>query len=657
MTKNKRLEWLLAQPPAARRAALAALSEEERKELAWHWRLTGIGRVWADGKLLRGEAGDLKVAGSLRIYGGRSDQPADPLIAAIEGADRCPAHRGLAYVVFEDLDLSEFYNRLPALTFEVIADDGFGLDDIVGEVVDDVDGVLRLDALSGFTCEGSLVGALRQLETVFPIDADANGPRMTLARDAIGTPIVLSEAATAVDDGDFGGAAGFARQRSPLRESPPEVLRYYDVDRDYQPGLQRSPGRPGPGQPVTIEIPASMTATNARILVEGAKQKAAWSRDRLSWRTSELHPAIAPGSTVAVPGQSGLWRVVSWEWRASGVELALERAVPNGASQPPALPVDSGRINPVLDLPAPATDLLAFELPWDGSGSADTPRIHVAVSSSGTNWSGAALFVDHGAGDLQSLGPSGRGRSIAGTVQVPPAAINPLLADRRSAVTIELLAQDMVLANATPAQLASGANRALLGEEIVQFTRAEFLGDRIWRISGLLRGRGGTEHAVGAHLPGERFVLLDTRVRLLDATLVGTVPGTEIVAAGRGDDDPVRSAIGLRGMTLRPLSPVHPRSNEQPGGSLHLTWTRRSRGGWQWLDGVDAPLREEFERYLVTYGPLDAPVSAWTVTTPEIDLDAAAVAQLRTALPGGAFHVRQQGSFALSTTLLIATLS
>ena len=53
---------------------------------------------------------------------GHGDQPLDPLIASAEPT--CPAFRGLAYCVFESLQLADFGNRIPALTFEVIADEG-----------------------------------------------------------------------------------------------------------------------------------------------------------------------------------------------------------------------------------------------------------------------------------------------------------------------------------------------------------------------------------------------------------------------------------------------------------------------------------------------------------------------------------------------------
>jgi hypothetical protein len=73
-----------------------------------------IGRIWADGAEI--QARDYIV----RIYKGDEDQLPDPLIEAIEGIDQTPAYRGLAYVVFEDLPLKDFGNRVPQFSFEVI---------------------------------------------------------------------------------------------------------------------------------------------------------------------------------------------------------------------------------------------------------------------------------------------------------------------------------------------------------------------------------------------------------------------------------------------------------------------------------------------------------------------------------------------------------
>jgi len=620
--------------------------------------IQGIGRIWADGSLLRGAAGDLKTAGTLRIYTGEHDQQPDPLIAAMEGPSRCPACRGLAYVVFEDLDLSDFYNRLPALTFEVIADNGFTLQDVIGDVVEDVDAALPLDGIAGFSCEGPLTETLRLLDPIFPMDADASGELLTIARERLQAgPFLLPEPALSVEDGDFGGPAGYARKRMPVPPAPPEILRYYDIGRDYLPGLQRAAGRAGPGEPQTIELPAALAATDARALAETVARRALWARETVSWRVSELDPRIVPGAVVALPGQAGRWRVDAWEWRQNGVELALSRIVPTGADARPGAPVDPGRVNPPADLGPAFTQMAAFELPWDGTGTGDTPAPFAAVTSPGSNWSGAALFADHGDGALQSLGSSGRVRSIMGLTEnvLPPA--NPLLFDRSSSVTVALPDAAMDLADATGRQLAMGANRALLGEEILQFARAVPLGSGRWRLEHMLRGRGGTETGIASHAAGERFVLLDSRPVPLDPALVGSMTGTSIVAAGRSDPEPVASPVVLRGITLRPLSPVHPRIAQLPDGTLELAWTRRARGAWLWADGVDTPLHEEAETYQVTFGGITAPAALWNVTGPRISLSSVTVAALAAALPGGALHVRQQGSYALSEPLYLTSLS
>ncbi|MEM7211891.1 MAG: glycoside hydrolase/phage tail family protein [Pseudomonadota bacterium] len=72
-----------------------------------------IGRVWADGQLLR-------LSGiNHRIYNGTETQLPDPKIEAVEGYGRVPAYRGLAYVVFEDFPVEDYGNHIPQFNFEV----------------------------------------------------------------------------------------------------------------------------------------------------------------------------------------------------------------------------------------------------------------------------------------------------------------------------------------------------------------------------------------------------------------------------------------------------------------------------------------------------------------------------------------------------------
>ena len=72
-----------------------------------------IGRVWANGELMN------MTEVTSRLYLGTPDQLPDPLIETIEGAGCVPAYRDTAIIVFEDMPLEKFGNRLPQLSFEI----------------------------------------------------------------------------------------------------------------------------------------------------------------------------------------------------------------------------------------------------------------------------------------------------------------------------------------------------------------------------------------------------------------------------------------------------------------------------------------------------------------------------------------------------------
>lgn len=80
-------------------------------------------RLWADGKLIYDKTGAnpdvAKPSLRFRFYPGDDKQLPDPLIEVAVGADRAPAHRGLTYVVFEDLPLADYGNRIPNITAEI----------------------------------------------------------------------------------------------------------------------------------------------------------------------------------------------------------------------------------------------------------------------------------------------------------------------------------------------------------------------------------------------------------------------------------------------------------------------------------------------------------------------------------------------------------
>lgn len=77
-------------------------------------RVSRIGRVWADGNELT--LSDY----TYRLHKGGLNQQPDPLIDALE--DGAPGFRDLAYIVFENLPVGPFGNRIPQLNVEVFCE-------------------------------------------------------------------------------------------------------------------------------------------------------------------------------------------------------------------------------------------------------------------------------------------------------------------------------------------------------------------------------------------------------------------------------------------------------------------------------------------------------------------------------------------------------
>ncbi|MDD3182357.1 MAG: hypothetical protein PHD48_06100, partial [Alphaproteobacteria bacterium] len=81
----------------------------------------GIQTIWADSKVIYQDGVWLSgVVGSSTMHLGAQDQPVDPLLESWIGAGLTPAYRGVAYLVFEGLQLAKFGNRLPNMTFEIV---------------------------------------------------------------------------------------------------------------------------------------------------------------------------------------------------------------------------------------------------------------------------------------------------------------------------------------------------------------------------------------------------------------------------------------------------------------------------------------------------------------------------------------------------------
>lgn len=597
-------------------------------------RAKSIKRIWADGKLLRGAAGDFKVGTTFRFYDGSEDQVVDPLIGSVEGIANTPGYRGIALAVFEELELAEFGNRIPFLTFEVEADDG---SQTVGAVLTDASaGAISCDfdgSLAGFAAYGrSIKSAIEPLIECYGVDLFDDGTEIRLA---------ASDAPVTVQEDEFGNGADnpesrLRREQLPARSAPATLrLTYYDPSRDYQTGEARAVAGEQARSEAQQELAAVLNATDAKSLAQEMLARIWATRDRLILRLPPHRLSLQPGNLVDLPLSPSRWVVE--KLTVEGFVVAAELRPSTTAAA--AIQADAGRIASNLDVVSGPVTLALLDTPAAFAFSSTEPTVLLAASTATSGWKPRTVQI--GFGGQTILAQTARSKSVLGNSLTVLGAGSTDLIDDQNNVEVQLLDPNQWLTSCDDDALAAGENRAVVGGELLQFGRALSLGAGRFRLSRLLRGRGGTEWACASHGSNELFCLVETS-RLQAITLPSWSMGAVVNASTVGSSG---ASVNFSAEALRPRSPVNLTVGREPNGDLTLSWTRRSRQGFAWVDGIDAPLGEAREQYsVVLSGSLGA--IELQSNEPSLIVPATMVAEIGTG--SAAVEIRQIGDFAAS---------
>jgi hypothetical protein len=133
----------------------------------------------------------------------------------------------------------------------------------------------------------------------------------------------------------------------------------------------------------------------------------------------------------------------------------------------------------------------------------------------------------------------------------------------------------------------------------VQFKYAELIDTNQYRLSGLLRGRLGTEWANGTHAANERFVLLTRNLRDApdDASEINLEREYKAVTAGWPLQMGTQTTFQNTGVRHECYAPHGIGGGRQTNNDWAINWKRRTRLSDGWQDNVDAPLGEDTEAY------------------------------------------------------------
>jgi len=354
--------------------------------------------------------------------------------------------------------------------------------------------------------------------------------------------------------------------------------------------------------------------------------------------------AIEPGDVCDLAVDGGIATIL-----VTRIEDGLVRRIEARSVDPAVLSLtaEATRANP----PAPADDpaaplVVLLDLPLiTGSEPGWQPRIAAFADP----WPGAVSIAlgTAGTGFVTRQGADRRATIGELTEPLPGGPVGRW--DEANGVMVRLYGG--TLAGAPAEAILNGANLAAIGTEaagyeVVQFREATLTGPDTWRLTGLLRGQGGTgDIAEAGHESGARFVLLDRAVGLLQLREAesGLALTLRAGAAGAVYDPEVFTEVVVAPARqgLRCFPPAHVAATRDAGsGDVAVTWIRQSRLGGDSWEPVEIPLGEATEAYRVEILDGGGAVvrSLATVTASATYAHADQVADFGT--PPDAIHVR-----------------
>jgi len=331
----------------------------------------------------------------------------------------------------------------------------------------------------------------------------------------------------------------------------------------------------------------------------------AWmNRTIYQFTVPPIYATIEPTDviTVTIDNVDRVLRVTSSDMKPNGsqdIQAVTENISTYNFYQVPGTGITAQQLPTVI----PVTALTLLDLPAFPSDAWTDIFMTVADIPLDPNWNGAVLYRSddggvNGGNTYVQVVPL-TVKSTIGTATSVLGVGNYDTWDNASSVTIVM--QNGSLSSATQLALLNGANSAVLGSEIIQFQNAELVGTNTYLLSGLLRGRLGTEDQVASHVSGESFVLLDSTISrvTMPISLINILDYYKCVSVGATLAVSTEQSFTYNARQLKPHSPVQITGSRDGSGNLTINWVRRTRVGGALMDGTDVPLSEESEAYQV----------------------------------------------------------
>jgi hypothetical protein len=235
------------------------------------------------------------------------------------------------------------------------------------------------------------------------------------------------------------------------------------------------------------------------------------------------------------------------------------------------------------------------------SDSDNDPGFYMAAHGVSATWTGATLYGSSTGEVYTALRTISSAATMGVTTDVLGDFWTGNIPDEVNSVNVQLA--NGTLASTNAAGLLAGTNACIIGNaqryEVLFFRDATLEVDGTYTLTGLLRGRRGTEYAMSLHEVGDTFVFVNGSLARVPQTIteIGVQRYYKAVSNGSTLLATTEFTFTNEGTRLRPYAPVQLGGGLDAAGDLLLRATRRNRISGEWANSVDVPMSEATEAY------------------------------------------------------------
>lgn len=487
-------------------------------------------------------------------------------------------------------------------------------------ITDEIDGAL----ITNITTFRNIMSPVTTLYRIDMVESDG---KIKFLRKALGyssTDFTISDGETLLPSEDPEAVTVTVRREEEVVVPERVNVRYLDKSLGYQWSMQfstrsRAIETNQSNTQITYEVPIIMSASEAKTLSYRSLWTAWNSRVSYSFRVNQKFMKVEPGDvgTLAVDGIQYTVKAMevtyhndhSLSIKASNFssDENLTILADAGSGYPQTIPYGLGASAYVLDIP------LLKSIHDINYANQFPVYVRVGPNIATSAWTGGSMFASYDSLNYIEEVSNTFDGFVGIVITVPTVPDSILQIDNDNDIVVYLKEGDStILTSATESELLNGANTAAYGRngrwEVIQFRDVTDNGDGTYTLSGIMRGRRGTDYAVDNHKSGDLLILLDDD--LIDIMSFSTSEYASTfrykpVAFDADIAKVVPEMVTLNGYGMLPWVPTNLRITRDLSaltGDITISWNRRSRTFGEILDGGEnAPLdATELDSYLVS---------------------------------------------------------